>query len=74
MMGRATQVLPERNANASTALATFVEPPSHRSDGPLPLLPNPSVASPVAHQEESDVSSFCRTRNAVAGVIEKNII
>ena len=30
------RVLPEGNANASTALATFVEPPSHRSDGPPP--------------------------------------
>ena len=34
---RATRVLPGGNANASTALATFVEDPSHRSDGPLLL-------------------------------------
>ena len=42
---RTTRVVPGRNANASTALATFVEPP--------PSLPNSSVASPVAHQNKS---------------------
>ena len=31
---RATRVLPGEHANASTALATFADPPSHRSDGP----------------------------------------
>ena len=31
---RAARVLPGGNSNANTALATFVEPPSHRSDGP----------------------------------------
>ena len=45
-----TRVLSGRNANASTALATFFEPPSHRSDGPPSPLPNSSIASPVAHQ------------------------
>ena len=45
-----TRVLPGGNANAITALATFVELPCHRSDGPPSPLPNPSVASPVAHQ------------------------
>ena len=44
---RAIRVLPERNANASTAMATFVELPSHRSDGPPSPLPNPSVAPPL---------------------------
>ena len=69
---RATRVLPGSNVNASTALATFVEPPSHRSDGPPSPLLNPSVASPVAHQEESGMSISCRTRNTVAGVSENN--
>ena len=69
---RATRELSGRNANASTALATFVEPPSHRSDEhPFPL-PNPSVASPVAHQNKSGVSNSCRTRNAVDGISEQN--
>ena len=45
---RATRVLPGGNANASTALTTFVEPPSHRSDKPPSPLPNRSVDSPVA--------------------------
>ena len=49
----------------------FVEPPFNRSDEPPSPLPNPSVASPVAHQEESGVSSSFRTRNAIAGVSEK---
>ena len=31
---RATRVLPGGHANTSTALATFADPPSHRSDGP----------------------------------------
>ena len=65
-------VLPGGNANASTALATFVESPSYRSDGsPSPLL-NPSVASPVAHQNKSGLSNYCRTSNAAAGISEKN--
>ena len=69
---RASRVPPGKNANASTALVTIVEPPSHRSDGaPFPL-PNPSVASPVAREEESGVSSSCRTRNAVAEASEKH--
>ena len=65
-----TRVLPGGNANASTALPTFAEPPSHRSDGPPSPLPNSSVASSVAHQK-SGVSNSCRTSNAGAGVSEK---
>ena len=65
---RATRVLPGGNANACTVLATFLEPPSHRSDEPPPSLPNRSVASPVAHQNKSGVSNSCRTSNAVAGI------
>ena len=42
---RATRVVPGRNANATTVLATFEEPPYP--------LPNSSVASPVAHQNKS---------------------
>ena len=34
---RATRVLPVGHANASTALAMFADPPSHRFDGPPPL-------------------------------------
>ena len=68
----ATRVLPGRNANASTALATFAESPSQRSDGPPSLLPSSSVASPVAYQNKSGVSSSCRTRNVVAGTSEEN--
>ena len=67
----ATRVLPGRNANTSTALATFVEPPSHRSDGPPSPLPNSSVTSSVAYQK-SGVSSSCRTSNAGAGISEKS--
>ena len=68
---RTARVLPGRNVNVSTAFATFVESPSHRSDGPpFPVL-DPSVASPVAHQEETGASSSCRTRNVVSGVSEK---
>ena len=59
------------NAKASTALTTFVEPPSHRSDGPSSPRPNSSVASPVAHQNKSGVINSCRTSNAVAGISEK---
>ena len=69
---RATRVLPGVNANASTALATFVEPPSHRSDGPPSPLSNRSVASPIPHQNKSGVSNSCRTSNAVTGVSEKS--
>ena len=54
----ATRVLREGNANASTALATFVGPLSHRSDGPPSPLPNSSVTSLVAHQK-SGVSNSC---------------
>ena len=67
----ASRVLPGGNANAITALATFVEPPSHRSDEPPSPLPNSSVASPVA-RHKSGVSNSCRTSNAVAGIGEKN--
>ena len=67
---RATRVLPGGNANASTALPTFVEPPSHRSDGPPSPLPNSSVISSAAHQN-SGVSSSCRTSNAGTGTGEK---
>ena len=67
----ATRVLPGGNANASTALATFVEPPSHRFDRPPYPLPNSSVASPVPHQNKPGVSNFCRTSNEVAGIGEK---
>ena len=67
----ATRIIPGRNANASTALATFVEPPSHRSDGPSSPLPNPSVASPIAHQKQIGVSNFCRATNVVAGISEQ---
>ena len=68
----ATRVPPRGNANASTALATFVEPASRRYDGPPSPLPHSSVASPVAHQNKSGVSSSRRTSNAVAGIDEKN--
>ena len=63
----ATRVLPGGNANMSTALTTFVEPPSHRSDGPPSSVPYSSVTSPVAHQK-SDVSNSCRTSNAGARI------
>ena len=69
---RATRVLVRRNANASTALlATFVESPSHRSDGPPPPLPSASVASLVANQKKSGVSSSCRARNTFTGTNKK---
>ena len=61
---RATRVLLEGNANASIALAFFLEPSSP--------LPNPSVVSPVAHQSKSGGSSSCKTSNAVAGISEKH--
>ena len=67
----ATRVLPGGNANASTPLATFVEPPSHRSDGPPSSLPNSSVTSPVPHRKPG-VSNSCRTRNAGAGIGKKS--
>ena len=70
----ATRVLQGGNANASTALATFVEPPSDRSDRPPFPLPNRSVASPVAHQNKSGVSNSCRTSNAAAGISKKNLV
>ena len=66
----ATRVLPGGIANASTALATFVEPSSHGSDGPPSPLPNSSVTPPVAHQK-SNVSNSCRTSKAGAGIGEK---
>ena len=65
----ATTVLPEGSANASTALATFVEPPSHSCDGPSSPLPNSNVTSLVAHHK-SCVSNSCRTSNAGAGIGE----
>ena len=68
---RATKVLPEGHANASIALATFANPPSHRSDGLSSPLPYSSVTSPVAHQK-SGVSRSCRTSNAGAGIDENN--
>ena len=70
----ATRVLPGGNANAR--LATFVEHPSHRSDGPPSPLPNRSIASPVAHQNKSGVSNnSCRTTsNAVGCQPEKHFI
>ena len=67
----ATRVLPGGNANARTALATFVEPPSHRSDGPPSPLPNCSVASPVTHHKPG-VRNLGRTSNAGAGIGEKS--
>ena len=63
----ATRVLPGRHANASTALVIFVDPPSHRSDGPPSPLPDSGVTSPVAHQKYG-VSRSCRTSNAGAGI------
>ena len=69
---RVTRVLPGETANASTALATFAERPSHRSDAPPFPLPNSSVLSPVAHQNKSGVDSSCRTRNAVARTNDQN--
>ena len=70
---RATRVLPGRNANASTALATFAEPPSHRSDVLPSPLRNSSVAFPVAHQNKLGVSSSYRPNNAVAGTSEQSL-
>ena len=67
----ATRVLPGGNTNASTALAIFVEPPSHRSDGPPSPPPNSSVTSPVA-QQKSDVRNSCRTSNAGVGIGENS--
>ena len=70
---RATRVLPGGHASASTALATFADPSSHRSDG----LPSPvqysSVTSPVAH-DKSRMSSSCRTSNAGAGIGGKVLV
>ena len=64
---RTTRVLPGGHANASTALATFADSPSHRSDGsPYPVQYS-DVTSPVAH-EKSRMSSFCKTSNAGAGI------
>ena len=63
---RATRVLPEGHASASTALAIFVDPASHRSDGPPSPVQYSSVTPPFAH-EISRVSSSCRTSNAGAG-------
>ena len=62
---RATRVLPGGHANASTALATFADPPSHRSEWTPSPLQYRSVTSPVAH--ESRMSSSCRTNSAGAG-------
>ena len=71
MVRHSSRVLPGRNANTSTALATFVEPSPHRSDGSPSSLPNSSVVSPVAHSNKSGVSSFGRTRVAAAETSEK---
>ena len=66
-----TRVLPGGYANASTALAAFPNPPSHRSDGPPSPLPySSSVTSPVAHQT-SGVINYCRISNAGAEIGEK---
>ena len=67
----ATRLLPGGNANASTVLATFAEPPSRRLDRPASPLPNFSVASPVVHRENSGVNGSCRARNAATGTSEK---
>ena len=64
---RATRVLPGGHANASTPLATFADPPSHRSDGPPSHVQYGSVTSPVAH-EKSRMSNSCRTSTAGAGI------
>ena len=66
---RATRVLPGGHANASTALTTFADFPSHRSDGPPSPVQYSSVTFPVAH--ESRLSSSCRTSNAGAGISGK---
>ena len=63
---RATRVLPGGHANASTALATFADPPSHRSDGPPSAVQYSSATFPVAH-ETSRMSSSCGTSNAGVG-------
>ena len=62
---RGTRVMPGGHASASTALATFADPPS-----PVQYR---SVTSPVAH-ETSSVSSSCRMSNAGAGMSGKSSI
>ena len=69
---RATRVLLGGHAHASTALATFTSPPSHRSDGPPSPLPCSTVTSPVAHQK-SGVSRSYRISNAGVGSSEGNL-
>ena len=64
---RTTRVLPVGHANASTTLATFADPPFHRSDGPPSHIKYSSVTSPVPH-EKSRMSSSCRTSNAGPGI------
>ena len=68
---RATRVLPRGHAHASTALAIFTNPPSHRSEGPPSPLLYSTVTSPVAHQKPG-VSRSCRTSNAGVGSSEGN--
>ena len=69
---RATRVLPGRHAHASTALATFANPPFHRcSDRPPSPPPYSSVTAPVAHQKPG-VSRSCRTSDAGVGIGEIN--
>ena len=62
---RATRVLPGGHADASTALATFADLPSHHSDGPPSPVQYRSATSPVVHKKYR-MSSSCRTSNAGA--------
>ena len=64
---RAPRVMPGGHASASTALATFADPPSRRSDGPPSPVQYSNVTSPVVH-EKSRLSSSCRTSHAGAGI------
>ena len=64
---RATRVLPGGHASASTALATFEDLPSHRSNETPSPVKYSSVTSPAAH-EKSRMSSSCRASNAGAGI------
>ena len=66
-----SRVLPGGHANASTALATFPNPPSHCSDRPPSPLLYSSVTSPVAHQNSGGIN-YCRISNAGAGIGENH--
>ena len=55
----------------TTALATFAELPTHRSDGPSSTLPNSSITSPVARHNKTGLSSFDWTRVSVVGTSGK---